>query len=381
MQGKKISNTEDFISKAIAVHGNRYDYSESIYVNSKTKVSIVCREHGKFLTRPSDHVNSKSGCPVCARKINSDKSRRSTEEYIELAKEKHGGKYDYSETTYTGALNNVKVICKEHGVFSQQANIHLRGANCPICTGRSFSMEKFLKKANEVHNCKYNYDSVVYIGSHEKISIECPVHGIFMQKVEDHLKGRGCPLCANERSSETQKMTKYQFLERAIQIHGNVYDYSLVEYTAYKKHVKILCNLHGVFEQTPCGHLKGRGCTECSRSSGFNRTRFVDLVSRYGEGYLYLVRLFNSDEDFYKIGITCRELRKRMNCFPFSKELIHVETIYDGGKLFDLENELHRTFRKFRYEPFTSFSGEKECYSEVDIEVFEEVLNKYKESV
>lgn len=58
--------TEEFIKKAREVHGDRYDYSKVEYVNSKTKVRIICSEHGEFLQLPSNHLRS-NGCPICAK--------------------------------------------------------------------------------------------------------------------------------------------------------------------------------------------------------------------------------------------------------------------------------------------------------------------------
>ncbi len=57
--------------------------------------------------------------------------------------------------------------------------------------------------------------------------------------------------------------TTEMFIERAVVIHGNKYDYSLVEYVNSKTKVKIICPNHGVFEQFPTGHLQGNGCFHC----------------------------------------------------------------------------------------------------------------------
>lgn len=304
--------------------------------------------------------------------------RKTTEEFIKQCKVVHKDRYDYSKVLYKGALEDVEIFCELHGSFWQQANVHVRGGNCPICTGRSFSIKKFLDKANSVHDNKYTYENVVYINAKEKVAITCKTHGTFMQIPGDHVKGRGCPECAIIRTAESLRLDNDLFLEKATAIHGDKYDYSLTNYKSYKEPVEINCKQHGVFKQTPAIHLRGSGCTHCGRSSGFNRTRFVNLVSSYGKGYLYLVRLYNLNENFYKIGITCKELSKRMNCLPFNKEVLCIETLYDGGRLFDLENELHSAFRSFRYSPSVSFSGEKECYSYINMEIFHDIVSKYR---
>lgn len=62
--------------------------------------------------------------------------------------------------------------------------------------------------------------------------------------------------------------TTENFIEKAKQIHGNKYDYSLVEYKNNKTKVKIICPIHGVFEQTPNCHLSLQGCPKCKTPKG-----------------------------------------------------------------------------------------------------------------
>ena len=50
------------------VHGNKYDYSKIDYINSKTKVKIICPKHGIFAQRPNDHILGE-GCPKCVNKV------------------------------------------------------------------------------------------------------------------------------------------------------------------------------------------------------------------------------------------------------------------------------------------------------------------------
>ena len=60
----KRSTTEEFIEKARKVHGDKYDYSKVNYINEHTKVIIVCPIHGDFLQQPNSHL-SKRNCPKC----------------------------------------------------------------------------------------------------------------------------------------------------------------------------------------------------------------------------------------------------------------------------------------------------------------------------
>ena len=121
-------NTEEFIEDAIALNGDRYDYSQVVYKNSKKKVKIICREHGVFLMRPNDHLNGVH-CPKCAH----PSKRKTAKQFIEDAGLVHNGKYDYSEANYKRAKVPVVIICPKHGRFKQEPNYHLMGKGCPRC--------------------------------------------------------------------------------------------------------------------------------------------------------------------------------------------------------------------------------------------------------
>ncbi len=126
--GKKLT-TKEFIKKAKIYHGNRYNYSKVKYVNSKTKIMIICKKHGEFLQTPSKHLMGQ-GCFKCGcEKIVSLKSI-TTKEFIKRAIKIHNNKYDYSKVEYKNAHTKITIICKKHGKFKQSPNSHLRGRGC-----------------------------------------------------------------------------------------------------------------------------------------------------------------------------------------------------------------------------------------------------------
>lgn len=59
------SGIDYFIEKSMKVHGNKYDYSRSVYVSNKEKINIHCPAHGEFFQRVNSHYQGK-GCPHCA---------------------------------------------------------------------------------------------------------------------------------------------------------------------------------------------------------------------------------------------------------------------------------------------------------------------------
>jgi len=193
----KNNTQEDFLIRARAVHGDKYDYSESIYRKSNEKLIIICRTHGKFLQTPSKHLAGQ-GCAKC---VNSGLSN--TIDFIEKARLVHGDKFDFSLTEYVKASLKVVIICPIHGKFTKTPNHFLRSVTgCPDC-GRNLGRisltdtnETFIKKARAVHGDKYDYSKVVYVNNETMIIIICKIHGEFLQTPKGHLKGRGCKTCA-----------------------------------------------------------------------------------------------------------------------------------------------------------------------------------------
>ena len=126
------SKTEQFISKARLVHGDKYDYSMVVYVKYKTPVHIVCPIHGSFYQTPASHLSNK-GCPQRGRLRTIESLSYTTESYIKKAKEIHGDKYDYSQAEYVDYKTHIKITCPKHGDFLQRPFLHLKGYGCVHC--------------------------------------------------------------------------------------------------------------------------------------------------------------------------------------------------------------------------------------------------------
>lgn len=187
-----------------------------------------------------------------------------TYEFIKRAKEVHGDVYDYSFVNYLDCKSKVKIICFEHGVFEQQPTRHLIGNGCPICKGGvKINKDEFIKRAEKIHGNKYDYSHVEYVNSQIKVKILCPEHGVFEMKPNNHLQKQGCKKCGYILNT----LTTEQFIKKAIEIHGDKYDYSFVEYKRNDEKIKIICPKHGIFKQRPYAHLSNRGCPECKIKS------------------------------------------------------------------------------------------------------------------
>jgi len=194
--------TEEFISKAISIHGNEYDYSRVKYFNTKTKVQIICKTHGEFLQVPNSHLSG-NGCMLCGGKAPSD-----TESFISKARAIHGTTYDYTNTHYITARLPVTITCAVHGQFKQIPDVHLKGSGCLLCKSvrisntkrsRSYTTSDMVNKFNKVHANRFDYSHVIYDGFNTNVSIICQIHGEFSQTPHNHLKGQGCPTCKQSK--------------------------------------------------------------------------------------------------------------------------------------------------------------------------------------
>ena len=254
--GKKKYNKKTFIEKARKVHGDKYDYSKVEYVNNKTKVCIICPEHGEFWQKPESHIVQKRGCPYCG-----GTAKLTLNNFIRKSDEIHKHKYNYSKVEYVNYRTKVCVICPEHGEFWQTPHAHLNGQGCPYCNGNiKLTTQDCIKRAKEKHFNKYDYSKFIYNGYDVKSCIICPEHGEFWQTPHAHLLGCGCPKCCR------LYQTTEDFIEKAREVHGDKYDYSKVEYVNNKTKVCIICPEHGEFWQNPNNHLHGQNCPYCKNS-------------------------------------------------------------------------------------------------------------------
>ena len=134
-----------------------------------------------------------------------------TKEFIQRSNLKHNNYYNYDKTIYIGNKNKVIITCKIHGDFEQRPSDHTAGAGCLIC-GQLKSQKTqtknvilFIEQANTIHNNQYLYSNINYVNNSTKITITCKNHGTFNQTPNDHLKGRGCPICNQTRSNKYYK--------------------------------------------------------------------------------------------------------------------------------------------------------------------------------
>lgn len=313
-----------------------------------------------------------------------------TEEIISRFKKVHGDRYDYSLVDYVMQSINVKIKCNIHGIFLQSPSNHLAGKGCKLCGYKSQSKiktkttEEFIKEAESIHGNKYDYSKVDYKNGKNHVIITCPEHGDFLQSPNNHTHfggGKGCPKCALVTISSKKTLTKGEFIERCLNKHGNKYDYSLVDYKGSNNNIKIICPIHGLFSQNPYTHINSFGCPKCGMKKSKNHKRMNPpgwtitnwessaLKSKNFDSFkVYIIRCWNNNEWFYKIGRTFSTINRRFKnntAMPYNYEVIN-EFIFETAKgAFDKENELKSMHKNFKYLPKIKFDGMHECFYSV----------------
>ena len=169
-------------------------------------------------------------------------------------------------------------------------------------------MEKYSKNFIELstikHHNKYDYSLCICNKSHDKVKIICPKHGIFEQLAYRHLKGHGCKKCSDQQNGKNRRFTKEFIINKFKDIHGDKFDYSLVNYINIETKVKIICKYHGIFYQTPSAHINHKqGCPKCVGRNKDNK----DIINKYNviHNNYYDYSLMNYKNNKTKIKIIC----------------------------------------------------------------------------
>ena len=130
-----------------------------------------------------------------------------------------------------------------------------------------FDITDFMEKSRLTHGDTYDYCKVEYFGAQIKVCIICKIHGEFFQTPNNHYLGCGCQTCSYIYRANKQCSYTEEFIEKVKQIHGDKYDYSMVEYIRANEKVIIICKKHGEYQQTPSSHLMGQECPRCANKT------------------------------------------------------------------------------------------------------------------
>lgn len=394
---KKLT-TEEFIEKAVKVHGDKYCYDEVEYINSKSKVSIICGDHGIFTQRANSHLKGR-GCSKCGYYGGSKSSN--TEEFIKKAHTIHNHKYGYGDVEYVNCNIKVRINCGEHGVFTQRPSNHLAGNGCPTCSQlyltslQRSNTDEFIEKSIKVHGDKYDYRDVEYIKNNKKVKIICEDHGPFSQNPQDHLSGSGCKQCGILTRAASKSLGLVEFIKRSQEIHGNQYDYSNVDYTNSTNKVEIICEEHGPFYQIPPSHLKGRGCPKCGllKLSAIFSSSAEEFIQKSQEihSFLYVYDNVNYVNSKEVVEIICKKHGPFLQLppvhlsgcgCPSCKTSKPVKSIMRYLERNQFEFEIEKRFESCRYKhtlPFDFYLPKEDLLIEYDGEWhYQPIISEYK---
>lgn len=155
------------------------------------------------------------------------------------------------------------------------------------------------------------------------------------------------------------------FITKANALHNHKYNYSDIDYIDSRLPLLVECPIHGTFMVTPSNHLMGGGCPKCAHV-GWNKSSWVKSSNRRynNDPKVYIIRCFNNQEEFIKIGITYTSITNRFtpNRMPYSYEVLK-EIKGSADFVWDKEKELHRQYKQYRYKPLIPFAGETECFN------------------
>ena len=207
--GPHNRTTESFIEEAKAVHGNKYNYDQVVYINEDAKIKIWCNDCKDFFYQSPRHHLKGCGCQKCAIKKITLYQTFVINDFIDKSKAIHGDKYDYSKSVYVNTKIPVTIWCKKCKMFFEQLPTHhMRGSGCPNCAHNKYkkSQEKFIEESINIHKNKYNYSFVKYINNRTKVEILCNhCKKTFWQTPDSHLHGEGCPYCKKSNGEKTIK--------------------------------------------------------------------------------------------------------------------------------------------------------------------------------
>jgi len=361
----------------LEVHGEgNYEYDKESFVDTKSKISIHCKKHNfTFPQLVKDHKKG-MGCSKCGRERQIESAKKGNDKFIKELIELHGDIFDTSRVDYKNNKTEVELICKVHGSFFRKPCDILNNNNacnkCKLEKSKYNNKELFIQESTKLFGDITDYSKVGEISASKNVNLRCTVHDHYFNLiVSNRLGGQKCPKCAEENYSLLRKKSTEQFINEAKEIYGDLHDYTDTVYTGCRRELEVRCKKHDFkFKAYPNSYLDGYTCFKCRHETTGYKGRHHHTKEGYtylANGrttYLYLIKCSIDDEEFYKIGKTFRSMKERFTKtnMPYNYEVI---SIYNGSadKIWDLEEKLHKKYKKYKYKVKILFDGYSECYN------------------
>lgn len=286
--------------------------------------------------------------------------------------------------------NLIKIIDKIDGYLYFQTDFGLCKRKITSFSRGTYNIQSAVNKTeftvnklHKIYNTKYDYSLVKFNNSvKEKINLICKKHGSFETILRQAFFGKAiCPICSKNSTKLKTTYTLERFIEIANKVHNFLYDYSITKYVISTEKIEINCLKHGVFKQKAQIHLQGHGCKKCanelkSKLNGENPTGWnyanwekAGFKSKNFDSFkVYIIKCWNENEEFYKIGKTYRVLKERFGSKMTNIYNYEVINIIEGSARYisDLEIDLKNKNKTHKYIPKINFKGMYECFSEIE---------------
>lgn len=279
-------------------------------------------------------------------------------------------KYEILEECKT--LKTKILIKDKYGFYRMRAESLLQG-NLPSMYSAIDKTKNWINRAREIHGDTYDYSLVDYVSNKTKIKIICLEHGVFEQRPINHLQGKGCKSCGTIKAIKKDSFDTV--VGKANKIHNNFYLYNKISYINSYSKLNIICPIHGYFEQSATNHLQGNGCPKCSiELKGWSDKDWEKraLKSKNFDSFkVYVIRCWNDEEEFYKIGKTFTTIKERFKgknkntTLPYNYKIVKIVK-GNVKNISKLERQLHKLNKDFIYLPKIKFNGHKECFKKVN---------------
>ena len=284
---------DTFLNEVKLIHPE-YDFSKVEYVNTKTKVEVICNIHGSFHTTPS-HLLMGCKCIKCANIENGVNQQMSKEEYL----------------------------------------------------------ERVYKKLKEVNSTLKIYEDT-YVDRKSKITIECETHGVLEVETLSLIQNKvGCPKCGKVVGGEKQRVSYETFLKKAIKKFKGKFTYLEETYKGSTSKMKALCPKHGIIDILPYSHLNQEyGCKKCAIE---NSPSYKPSYKPYYDKptTLYYIKLIKGNEEYFKLGITTQTISERFCRLPsegLTYEIIATKTFETGISAYHLEQFLLHKYNSYKID-------------------------------
>lgn len=301
---------------------------------------------------------------------------RKIQNYIEKWEEKFGKEhdYDFSKLNYINKRTKICIVHKIYGeIWINPESFFKHGRTQKDYsnnrTARKYSKEDLIKSSK-----KLNVKIISEFKSTNDIIIIEDRYGL--------CKIKAISLIRNYTPCIRTAIDKNEYFKnKAREVHGNKYDYSLVDYVNSSKKIKIIGKF-GVFEQTPDSHLQGNGCrkefgekhsetmSKIGATWSYTKWEKVGKNSKNFDSFkLYIIECWDDKERFYKIGKTFRKLDLRFHSkekLPYAYKIISIKEFDSAKECSIYEKNLHKENKEFKYKPLNYFGGSSECFNKIN---------------